>query len=134
VPGPFDPGPAGPRIRTVDQVGYADWRAGVPASPADDSWWWYAVQLPDLTAGHVTRLGEAIAPRLPEATELVHRLTYGHPWSVLRLQRAAARMIDRPDADRRSRDILESTPPEHEVAVGRHPPDAGSGGAAPPAG
>lgn len=110
VPGPFDPGPAGLRIRSGEQIGYADWRAGIPQSPPDPSWWWYAVQLPDLTAGQVSRLGAAIAPRLPEATPLVHRLTYGHPWSVLRMQQAAARMIDRPDADARLRGILDARP------------------------
>ncbi len=110
VPGPFDPGPAGLRIRRGEQVSYEDWRDAVPSPAADASWWWYAVQLPDLTAGQVTQLGAAIAPRLPEATPLVHRLTYGHPWSVLRMQRAAARLIDRPDADQRLRDILDSGP------------------------
>ncbi|MGE7436642.1 P-loop NTPase family protein [Kitasatospora sp. NPDC001175] len=110
VPGPFDPGPAGLRIRDPHQASYEDWRSGIPQSPADSSWWWYAVRLSDLTAGQVSRLAEAIAPRLPEATPLVHRLTYGHPWSVLRMQQAAARMIDRPDADVRLRGILDSGP------------------------
>ncbi|PYC79465.1 hypothetical protein C7C46_13940 [Streptomyces tateyamensis] len=110
VPGPFDPGPAGLRIREAYQASYGDWRFGIPQYRADTSWWWYAVQLPDLTSGQVSRLAEEIAPRLPEATPLVHRLTYGHPWSVLRMQQAAARMIDRPDADVRLRGILDSGP------------------------
>ncbi|MBM9504295.1 hypothetical protein [Actinacidiphila acididurans] len=114
VPGPFDPGPAGLRIRTTAQAGYSDWRAGVPQSPADSSWWWYSVQLPDLTASQITQLGRAIAPRLPEATPLVHRLTYGHPWSVVRMQQAVARMIDRPDADTALRGILDSGPVDRD--------------------
>ncbi|AEW97076.1 hypothetical protein SCATT_47050 [Streptantibioticus cattleyicolor NRRL 8057 = DSM 46488] len=111
VPGPFDPGPAGLRIRGGDQVGYADWRAAVPQSPADRSWWWYPVRLPELTASQVSQLGASVAPRLPEATPLVHRLTYGHPWSVLRMHQAAARMIDRPDADELLRAVLDARPP-----------------------
>ncbi|MCX4750348.1 hypothetical protein OG455_33385 [Kitasatospora sp. NBC_01287] len=122
VPGPFDPGPAGLRIRAPRQASYADWRAGVPQSPADSSWAWYALQLPDLTAGQVSRLAEGVAPRLPEATPLVHRLTYGHPWSVLRMQQAAARMIDRPDADIRLRGILDSGPLAQDLADA--PPEA----------
>lgn len=115
VPGPFDPGPAGLRIRAPHQASYADWRAG--SSPvSDDFWQWYAVQLPDLTAGQVSRMAEGIAPRLPEATPLVHRLTYGHPWSVLRMQRAAARMIDHPDADVQLRGILDSGPLSQDLA------------------
>ncbi|WP_225850678.1 hypothetical protein [Streptomyces sp. HPF1205] len=115
VPGPFDPGPAGLRIREAGRAGYADWRAGVPQSPADASWWWYSVRLPDLTAGQVSQLGVAVAPRLPEATPLVHRLTYGHPWSVVRMQRAVARMIDRPDADTALRGILDSGPVDRDA-------------------
>ncbi|MBY8885746.1 hypothetical protein K7472_12915 [Streptomyces sp. PTM05] len=110
VPGPFDPGPAGLRISPGERASYDDWHDAVPASPADASWWWYAVRLPDLTAGQVSQLGAAIAPRLPEATPLVHRLTYGHPWSVLRTQRAAARLLERPDAQDRLRGILDSGP------------------------
>jgi hypothetical protein len=115
VPGPFDPGPAGLRISQARQASYEDWRAGIPQAPADTSWWWYAVQLPDLTAGQVNRLAAAIDPKLPEATPLVHRLTYGHPWSVQRLQQAVARMIDHPDADSRLRGILDSGPVGPEV-------------------
>ncbi|TQF06076.1 hypothetical protein E6W39_32480 [Kitasatospora acidiphila] len=119
VPGPFDPGPAGLRIRDAHQASYADWRSGIPQFPADSSWWWYAVQLPDLTAGQVSRLAAAIDPQLPEATPLVHRLTYGHPWSVLRMQQAAARMIDHQDADNRLRGILDSGPVGPEVTTAR---------------
>jgi hypothetical protein len=115
VPGPFDPGPAGLRIRNAAQAGYADWRAAVPTAPADSSWWWYSVALPDLTAGQVSQLGMAVAPRLPEATPLVHRLTYGHPWSVVRMQQAVARMIDRPDADTALRGILDSGPVDRDT-------------------
>ncbi len=124
VPGPFDPGPAGLRISGGEQVGYDDWRAAAPVPAVDASWWWYAVRLPDLTAVQVSQLGAAIAPRLPEATPLVHRLTYGHPWSVLRMQRAAARLIDRPDADQRLRDILDSGPllRDPDPAIGGTPP------------
>ncbi len=112
VPGPFDPGPAGLRIRTVRQAGHDDWSSVAP-SPVTGDAWWYAVRLPDLTLGEVVLLSENGGYRVGRATELVHRLTYGHPQSVRTLLERAKGVTGRPDAGQRPRDILNDDPPAH---------------------
>ncbi|ARQ72318.1 hypothetical protein CAG99_12770 [Streptomyces marincola] len=94
VPGPFAPVPSGLRVVGPEEASYAAWRDQAPRPAPDTSWRWYPVRLRDLTANEVAKLG-ADTPGLPHLTPLVHRLTYGHPWSVRRLHDAARRAVAR---------------------------------------
>ncbi|MDT0308416.1 hypothetical protein RM780_15815 [Streptomyces sp. DSM 44917] len=91
VPGPFAPGPTGLSTAAPDRASYADWHGRAPRPAPDTSWRWYPVELRDLTANEVAQLGAGL-PGRDEVTPLVHRLSYGHPWSVRQLQAAAGRL------------------------------------------
>ncbi|MFI1178918.1 hypothetical protein ACH4UT_05110 [Streptomyces sp. NPDC020799] len=106
IPGPFARGPAGVRVRTPEEASYADWVRAIPSPPPDLSWRWYCVQLRDLTQGEVAQLGAGVAARLPEAPALVHRLTRGHPWSVVRLLDTVGRRAGQGDHETALRGIL----------------------------
>lgn len=131
VPGVSSAGPGLPRIRQAEAVSYRDWADSRPARPHDSTWRWYPVQLPDLTAAEVSRLGARLAPRLPEATPLVHRLTYGHPWSVHLLHGAVSEIIGQGGGDPELRRILEREVEPQDGEGGTGAPHAPHGTGAP---
>ncbi|MFJ6695231.1 ATP-binding protein [Streptomyces sp. NPDC091272] len=91
VPGPADGRPDDPHLLHPDSLSYELWRSRPNAPPPQ---WWCPVRLRDLDEVEVTqeairyeqeRARAAGHPQewvLPGATPLIHRLTYGHPWSV----------------------------------------------------
>ncbi|MGP3984813.1 hypothetical protein ACTWQI_28045, partial [Streptomyces sp. KR80] len=129
VPGPSDGRPDDPHIHRPAETSYTAWRARA-GTPLSD--WWYPVRLRDLDGVEVTleagryeaeaarRTGRPETGALARATPLVHRLTYGHPWSVGRLHTAIDRLIEHDREDLRG---LLDTP--------LLPPAAGDGGPVP---
>ncbi|MGX1971089.1 hypothetical protein [Streptomyces kronopolitis] len=111
VPGMFATGPAGVRLRSPEQAGYADWERSIPDPPPNRSWRWYCVRLRGLTAGETAQLGTNIATRLPDAPLLAHRLTDGHPWGVRQLLTASARIVGREGPEALLRGVLSRTTP-----------------------
>lgn len=120
VPGPCDGSPDDPHLHHAAAAGWADWRerAGTPLSD-----WWYPVRLRDLDAVEValeaSRHESAAAHRadrpetgaLSRSTPLVHRLTYGHPWSVSQLHAAIDRLHGRAPEDLRGLLDMRVPPP-----------------------
>ena len=110
VHGPWDGGPDDPYIRADTDTHYADWLAGAFTQALD---WWYPVRLPALTEAEVAqtaavheehaaaRASRPTANRLRTVAPLVHRLSYGHPWSVWQLHRAVDALLasGRPDTE-----------------------------------
>ena len=94
VPGPYASGhPAELRMRTPEEASYKDWQSSIPRPAPDTSWHWYPVRLRDLTEPEVRALAEEKAGALTRSTPLVHRLSYGHPWSVRALLDAAHTVV-----------------------------------------
>ncbi|WP_159037296.1 hypothetical protein [Streptomyces specialis] len=114
VPGTFDPASRGLRLTAPEDASYAAWERARPRPAVDPAWRWYPVVLRDLTADEVGKLAESV-PRLAGAPPLVHRLTYGHPWSVRRLHDVVRRAIARGDADTALRTVLEADWPSPEA-------------------
>ncbi|MEV6314323.1 hypothetical protein [Streptomyces sp. NPDC051776] len=125
VPGPCDGGPDDPHTVHPADASYASWRAGA-GTPLYD--WWYPLRLRDLdeveVALEASRFESAAARRtgrpesgvLPRSTPLVHRLTYGHPWSVAQLHGAVGRLLEHsPEDDLHG---LLDTPVEEPGAAG----------------
>ncbi|MFI9028076.1 hypothetical protein [Streptomyces sp. NPDC053560] len=113
VPGPYAPDfPAELRIRTPEEASYADWKQSVPQPAYTTKWHWYPVQLRDLTEPEVTTLAEQAASAVVHATPLIHRLSYGHPWSARALLDATyAIVVERGGGAAELRHILEHSPP-----------------------
>ena len=94
VRGPWHGGPDDPYIRADTDARYEDW---LPRVLTQSLSWWYPVRLPALTEAEVARFAalheeqaaaradRSAANRLRAMAPLVHRLTYGHPWSVQQL-------------------------------------------------
>ncbi|MFI5805153.1 hypothetical protein [Streptomyces sp. NPDC051561] len=99
VPGPSDGSPDDPHIRLPESLSYASWHPRPEAAPPH---WWCPVRLRDLDEVEVTleatrhekeRAAGTGRPEpwvLPATTPLIHRLTYGHPWSVRTLHEVLA--------------------------------------------
>ncbi|MGP4002133.1 hypothetical protein [Streptomyces sp. 8N706] len=110
VPGPCDGRPDDPYIHHPADASYSAWRARA-GTPLTD--WWYPVRLRDLDAvevaleagryesGAARRTGRPETGALSHSTPLVHRLTYGHPWSVLQLHAAIDRLLEHTPEDLR---------------------------------
>ncbi|MEU8566745.1 hypothetical protein AB0C51_00010 [Streptomyces pathocidini] len=110
IPGPCEGGPDDAHLHHPAEASYAAWRerAGTPLYD-----WWYPVRLRDLDAVEVAleagrfetesalRTGRPETGLLARATPLVHRLTYGHPWSVHRLHAAIERLSEHTPEDLR---------------------------------
>ncbi|MEV0598883.1 hypothetical protein AB0I82_06200 [Streptomyces sp. NPDC050315] len=113
VPGPYAPdSPAELRIRTPEAASYADWKESIPQPASTTKWHWYPVQLRDLTEPEVTTLAEQAASAVVHATPLIHRLSYGHPWSARALLDATyAIVVERGGGPAELRHILEHAPP-----------------------
>lgn len=102
VPGPVDGRPDDPHIRPADRASYSAWRPRTDAPPVN---WWYPVRLRDLhevevsleSGRHESEVARAAgrpdSGQLPRTAPLVHRLTYGHPWSVRQLHTAIATLL-----------------------------------------
>ncbi|MET8679610.1 hypothetical protein ABZW18_19065 [Streptomyces sp. NPDC004647] len=137
VPGPSDGSPDDPHIHRPEGASYAAWRArsGRPLTE-----WWYPVRLRDLDEVEVAleasrhesetarRTGRPEAGLLTRSTPLVHRLTYGHPWSVLQLHTAIDRLLEHTPDDLRG--LLDTPVPRAGPAPDAAPdsaPDAGAG-------
>lgn len=131
VPGPCDGGPGDPHIHEPGAASYAAWRARA-GTPLSD--WWYPLRLRDLDEVEVALEAsryEAESARgtgrpetglLSRSTPLVHRLTYGHPWSVARLLAAIDRLLDHdPGGLRGLRGLLDSPVPEDSPVLGGSP-------------
>ncbi|ONK12635.1 hypothetical protein [Streptomyces sp. MP131-18] len=123
IPGPFAPGPAGLRTCGPEEASYPAWRERIPRPAPDTSWHWYPVRLRDLTANEVAKLGAEI-PQLPQITPLVHRLSYGHPWSVAQLHTVARRAVARHGGETELRAVLDHPvpPPGAEGEAARELP------------
>ncbi|WP_146074963.1 hypothetical protein [Streptomyces sp. Ru73] len=113
VPAPYAPGsPAELRIRTPEQASYADWQESIPRPASTTKWRWYPVQLRDLTEPEVATLAEQAASAVVHATPLIHRLSYGHPWSArCLLDTTYAIVVERGGGAAELRHILEHSPP-----------------------
>ncbi|MGP3947593.1 hypothetical protein [Streptomyces sp. 7N604] len=128
VPGPCEGGPDDPHTAHPADASYAAWRAGA-GTPLYD--WWYPVRLRDLDEVEVALEAsrfEAESARgngrpesglLPRATPLVHRLTYGHPWSVAQLHAAIDRLLEHTPEDLRG--LLDTPVQGQEGAAPRGP-------------
>ncbi|MEU3462594.1 hypothetical protein ABZ721_21970 [Streptomyces sp. NPDC006733] len=122
VPGPADGRPGDPYIHPADRASYADWRPRTDAPPAD---WWYPVRLRDLYEVEVSlEAGRHLehATRLARATPLVHRLTYGHPWSVQQVHIAIGGLLAAGVSDRDLYGLLDTPVPGDGAVAGRRPP------------
>ncbi|MFJ2110881.1 hypothetical protein ACIOEX_02965 [Streptomyces sp. NPDC087850] len=96
VPGPYAPGlPAELRVRPPEQASYADWERSIPRPASTTRWHWYPVLLRDLTEPEIMVLAEQLAPPPVHTTPLVHRLSYGHPWSARTLLDAVYAIVER---------------------------------------
>ncbi|MFJ1649208.1 hypothetical protein [Streptomyces sp. NPDC088258] len=113
VPGPYAPDlPAELRVRDPEQVSYEDWRRSIPRPVSTSKWHWYPVRLRDLTEPEVTTLAERTGAALVHTTQLVHRLSYGHPWSArVLLDAAYAIVVERDGGSAELRHILDSPAP-----------------------
>jgi hypothetical protein len=113
VPGPYAPDlPAELRIRAPEEASYTDWKRSIPRPASTTKWHWYPVRLRDLTEPEVTTLAEQAASSLVHATTLIHRLSYGHPWSARALLDAAyAIVVERGGGAVELRHILDSATP-----------------------
>lgn len=124
VPGPSDGRPDDPYIRQAADASYEDWLPRPEAPPGN---WWYPVRLRDFTeaevaqisAGHeeetAVRAQRPVVRNLRATAPLVHRLSYGHPWSVRQLHLAIG-------------GLLASGVPEHDlngILAARVPDPAG---------
>jgi hypothetical protein len=127
IPGPCDGGPDDPYIHLPAATSYAAWRARA-GTPLYD--WWYPVRLRDLDEVEVAleagryeaesarRTGRPETGLLPRSTPLVHRLTYGHPWSVRRLHAAIDRLHARTHTPEDLRGLLNTPVEEDQQDVG----------------
>ncbi|GHH51211.1 hypothetical protein [Streptomyces candidus] len=127
VPGPGDGSPDDPHIRRCDALSYAAWRPRPDGPPPD---WWCPVRLRDLEEVEVAleatryereRSRESGRPEawvLPRAAPLIHRLTYGHPWSVRTLHDVVAALRDgQAPTDGDLRGLLRARPPRAGLPV-----------------
>lgn len=117
VPGPGDGRPGDPYICPAGKASYEDWLPE-PGGPPDT--WWYPLRLRDLTEIEVAQVGAAhlaeVAVRggrrvrgdLNSTAPLVHRLSYGHPWSVRELHHAIGAMPSAGVADDELFGVLEA--------------------------
>jgi hypothetical protein len=121
VPGPGDGSPDDPYIRQSDALSHRAWCPRPEGPPPD---WWCPVRLRDLEEVEVTleatryeseRARSAGRPQawvLPGATPLIHRLTYGHPWSVRTLHDVLAALREgTAPTDGDLRNLLRARPP-----------------------
>ncbi|MBZ4017164.1 hypothetical protein [Streptomyces purpurogeneiscleroticus] len=113
VPGPYARDfPAELRIRTPEQASYTDWQDSIPRPASTTKWHWYPVQLRDLTEPEVATLAEQAASTVVRATPLIHRLSYGHPWSArVLLDATYAIVVERSGGAAELRHILDHAPP-----------------------
>lgn len=108
IPGPCDGGPDDQHLEAAGEARYSRWLTLAGEPPSE---WWYPVRLRDLDQVEVSleaaryetqnarRTGRPETGLLTHSTPLVHRLTYGHPWSVRQLHAAIARLAERhPDS------------------------------------
>ncbi|MFJ2746148.1 hypothetical protein ACIO3O_41540 [Streptomyces sp. NPDC087440] len=126
VPGPSDGSPDDPHISTPDTLSYDAWRTRPDAAPPH---WWCPVRLRDLDEVEVTleatryekeRAGRTGRPEpwvLPATTPLIHRLTYGHPWSVRTLHEVLAGLREGGPAESDLRGLLSVRPPGQGVPL-----------------
>ncbi|MER7971399.1 hypothetical protein ABTX35_20800 [Streptomyces sp. NPDC096080] len=124
VPGPYAPHlPAELRLRTPQDASYEDWLATIPRPASTAKWHWYPVKLRDLTEPEVTTLAERTAAPLVHTSSLIHRLSYGHPWSAhVLLDAAYAIVVERRGGAAELRHILDSAvslpgPPEDPIPL-----------------
>jgi hypothetical protein len=130
VPGPSDGRPHDPYIQQADSASYQDWLARPDAPPAN---WWYPVRLRDFSEIEVVRVSahheEEVAARAQRPVQrnlrgtapLVHRLTYGHPWSVRQLHFAIGELLAAGASDHDLHGLLEVRVPNDAHAD--HPED-----------
>ncbi|MGW7412603.1 ATP-binding protein [Streptomyces sp. NPDC054863] len=109
----------GLRIFAPGQLSYGAWRPRPDAPPPS---WWCPVLLRDLTETEVAREAAEFEAARPAATghpaqrvlrgtaPLVHRLTYGHPWSVSTLHRYLAGIRAEGPTDDDLRGLLQAHP------------------------
>lgn len=102
VPGPSDGRPGDPYIRSADAASYEDWLPRPTSQPAT---WWYQVRLRDFSEAEVAQAGAGheeegaaraqrpVVRNLRGTAPLVHRLSYGHPWSVRQLHLAIGDLL-----------------------------------------
>jgi hypothetical protein len=133
VPGPLDGHPDDPRIRRAADASYADWLPDRERTPTS---WWYPVRLRDFTEDEVTETSAAhakeitawahrsVVPDLSGTNPLVHRLSYGHPWSVRQLDLAIGERLAAGGSEHRLRGILADPAPD---TAGRTDADADDG-------
>jgi hypothetical protein len=110
VPGPYAADlPAELRIHSPEDASYTDWRANIPRPASTIKWHWYPVLLRDLTEPEVITLAEQTASSLVHSTPLIHRLSYGHPWSAqVLLDAAHGIVVERGGGAAELRQILEA--------------------------
>lgn len=136
IPGPCDGGPDDQHLEAAGEARHSRWlaRAGEPPSE-----WWYPVRLRDFDQVEVSleaaryetqnarRTGRTETGLLSHSTPLVHRLTYGHPWSVRQLHAAIARLAERHPDSHDLRGLLDASADGTDDSDGPGPDAAENG-------